>query len=90
MAYNITLTDNEAPVFTAMQNISAVTDDGSCDAVVSFSVTAMDNCDSSPTVTCNPASGSTFPLGVTNVVCTAVDNSSNSAEQEFQVTITGS
>jgi PKD repeat protein len=39
------------------------------------------------TVTCNPPSGSTFPVGTTTVNCTANDNCGQSARCSFQVTV---
>lgn len=54
---------------------------------VEFDVKAVDNCDPDPVVTCDPASGSTFPLGETLVTCTAVDSAGNSAECTFTVTV---
>ena len=40
-------------------------------------------------VTCEPMSGSTFEIGKTEVVCTAVDESWNEAICVFYVHITG-
>ena len=40
-----------------------------------------------PTVTCTPASGSTFPLGSTPVKCSATDSAGNTASAAFNVTI---
>jgi hypothetical protein len=37
--------------------------------------------------TCTPASGSTFPIGVTTVTCTAADAAGNTATKSFTVTI---
>ena len=48
--------------------------------------TATDNC-TNVTVTCVPASGSTFAKGMTTVTCTAVDGSSNTNACTFTVTI---
>jgi uncharacterized repeat protein (TIGR01451 family) len=50
---------------------------------------ATDNC-SVARVTCEPASGSTFPLGTTVVRCTAVDSSGASASCSFRVTVADS
>ena len=47
-----------------------------------------DNCDSSPTVTCAPASGSWFLPGDTAVTCTATDRCGNSNSCTFTVTVT--
>ena len=42
-------------------------------AVVTYTVTVTDTEDPIPTVTCTPASGSTFPIGDTTVNCDGVD-----------------
>jgi hypothetical protein len=55
--------------------------------VVTFSVTATDECDPSPVVVCNPPSGSFFPAGKTLVTCTATDASGNQATCHFVVTV---
>ena len=56
-------------------------------ASVSFNVTATDNEDPNPQIVCEPASGSTFALGTTQVNCTATDASGNSASASFNVTV---
>jgi hypothetical protein len=49
--------------------------------------TANDLVDGPVAVTCDHASGSTFPLGTTLVTCTATDGHSNSASASFHVTV---
>ncbi len=66
-----------------------VTPTGPTGAVVNFIVTATDNVDPDPTVVCVPPSGSTFPIGVTIVNCTATDNSGNVATNSFTITVGG-
>ncbi len=56
-------------------------------SVVMFEVSAVDQCDTSVTATCDPPSGSNFDVGVTTVVCTATDAAGNSAECSFDVTV---
>jgi len=56
-------------------------------AVVTFTATAADNCDPTPTVVCDPASGSIFSLGTTTVTCTATDAAGNVATCTFDVTV---
>jgi len=58
-------------------------------AVVTFTATATDNCPSSVTVVCEPASGSTFHIGVTPVICIAEDSAGNTAISSFTVTVKG-
>ncbi|MEZ5126791.1 MAG: PxKF domain-containing protein [Thermoleophilia bacterium] len=57
-------------------------------AVVEFAATAEDTAGVPLAVTCEPASGSTFPLGTTTVNCTATDASGNTATGSFTVTVT--
>ena len=84
-AQTVTVNDCEPPVLTCPANMFV---DCGSDALepVSFVVTATDNCDPAPTVTCSPASGSNFPLGTTTVYCTARDASGNIATRSFTVT----
>ncbi len=56
-------------------------------AVVTFSVTATDNQDPSPTIVSDPPSGSTFPVGDTIVSSTATDISGNFSTCSFLVTV---
>ena len=51
--------------------------------------TATDNVDiGSVPVSCNPASGSIFPVGTTTVTCRATDTAGNTATATFTVTVT--
>ena len=57
-------------------------------AIVQFQIpSAIDDIDSSPIVTCDPDSDSTFPLGQTIVTCTAKDFARNQVQSQFSVTI---
>jgi Tol biopolymer transport system component len=58
-------------------------------ATVSFSATASDGADTSPRVSCAPASGTTFAIGATTVRCTATDHVGNAADGSFRVTVLG-
>ena len=79
--------DTAAPTLTvpAPLTVSATSPAG---AVVTYTVTATDLLDPSPTIACTPPSGSTFPLGLTTVNCTATDTAGNSTSQPFTVTVT--
>ena len=61
--------------------------DGPSGAVVSYTVGVSDSVDPGPTVTCAPASGSTFPLGTTSVTCNASDATGNTSAGSFNVTV---
>jgi hypothetical protein len=54
---------------------------------VSFTVTASDDLDPAPIVTCVPPSGSFFPRGTTLVQCSARDASNNQGFYKFEVTV---
>ena len=57
-------------------------------AVVTFTATATDeNAPPNPAVTCFPASGSLFPLGLTTVTCLATDAAGNTGMASFDVTV---
>ena len=59
---------------------------GPAGAVVFYTVTASGGC-TPPTVSANPPSGSTFPVGTTTVTATANDTCGNSATCSFTVTV---
>jgi hypothetical protein len=83
----VTVTDTSPPTITCPANITVSAAAGQCSAVVSYSApTATDNC-STPTVVSTPASGSTFPKGVTTVTATATDGVGNTATCSFTVTV---
>ena len=69
--------------------VSVPADITSDNPVVTFTATAVDAIDGSRNVTCSPASGSTFPLGTTNVKCFATDEHANYGFASFNVTVTG-
>jgi hypothetical protein len=78
--------DEEAPEISCPEDTTAqCTSRGG--AVVEFEVTALDDCDPDPVVTCEPESGSLFPFGETLVTCSAVDSAGNSSECTFTVTV---
>lgn len=78
--------DKTAPVFTAQATVvvEAATASG---AVATYAPTAIDAVDGTVTVSCTPASGSTFAIGTTAVTCSATDAAGNSASVTFNVTI---
>jgi hypothetical protein len=56
-------------------------------ASVSYTVSAIDNIDNPITPSCEPPSGSIFPIAKTLVTCTAKDSSDNSDFKTFTVTV---
>jgi len=85
-SFAIAVLDTTAPVLNLPASIT--TDATSpAGAIVSYTATATDNSGVSPTVTCAPASGSTFPIGTTTVSCTAKDAAGNASIGSFTVTV---
>jgi predicted extracellular nuclease len=79
--------DVEAPVIDAVDNVVAEAT-GPDGAVVTFNTpSAQDNLDPSVTVNCLPASGNTFAVGNTGVICSAQDVAGNPASVSFTVTV---
>lgn len=85
--FTVTVNDTQTPTVNCPTSITTTTAVGLCSAVVTFSATTNDNC-SGATVSCTPASGSTFPKGITTVTCRATDASGNqSTPCSFTVTV---
>ena len=78
--------DTTAPLLSLPSNITqeATSNSG---ATVTFSATSTDVDPASPAVTCNPASGATFPITTTTVNCSATDTVGNVANGSFTVTV---
>ena len=85
-SFKVIVRDVQAPVITCPANITQVNDPGQCGAVVSYAVTATDNC-TAVTVNSQPASGSFFAVGTTTVTATATDGSGNTATCSFTITV---
>jgi probable HAF family extracellular repeat protein len=84
---NVETADRTPPVLTIPSDITVEAVDGS-GAVVTFAATAWDIVDPNPAVSCSVASGSVFPLGTTEVTCSATDFFGNtSAPQSFDVDV---
>lgn len=84
-SFTVTVT-NAAPAITVPANMvrAATSADG---AVVTFAVSGHDAEDGSVAVTCTPASGATFPIGATDVACSATDAIGSTAAASFRVTV---
>jgi Tol biopolymer transport system component len=80
--------DTTPPVLSVPANIT-VNATSPAGAAVTYSATATDDTDPSPSVACTPASGSTFPIGTTTVACTATDGSRNHSGGSFTVSVSG-
>jgi len=86
--FDVTVNDTEDPTFdNCPADIDVPNDEGMCGAVVTWDeITCSDNC-LDCTVTCDHSSGDFFPVGTTEVCCTAEDTAGNTAECCFDVTV---
>jgi hypothetical protein len=87
--FDVTVVDTTAPTLSGTPSDISVTTSDTGGRTVSFTKpTAADTVDPSPSVGCAPASGSLFPVGTTEVTCTASDASGNrSTGETFRVTV---
>ncbi|WP_322513568.1 HYR domain-containing protein, partial [Chloroflexus sp.] len=88
-SFTVAVVDTTAPTLTLPGNLTREAS-GPRGATVTFTASATDAVSGTVPVTCVPASGSLFPLGVTTVNCTATDGAGNTASGSFTVTITPS
>jgi hypothetical protein len=83
----VTVTETEPPQITCPADVFATALPGEGGAVVEFDMpTATDNC-SEVALSCDPPSGSMFPVGTTVVTCTARDVAGNTSTCAFNVTV---
>jgi len=88
-SFDITVEDTTAPTLVGMPGDQSLSTSNPAGTTVTYAPpTATDLVDPSPTVACAPASGSQFPVGDTQVTCTARDASSNSSSASFAVHVT--
>ncbi|HXU35119.1 MAG TPA: HYR domain-containing protein [Blastocatellia bacterium] len=90
--FNVTVNDTQPPVFTNCRPNVYTSVGAACpfrtSAPVSYTYpTATENCAGGLAVTCNPPTGSTFPVGTTAVNCTATDGAGNVATCSFQLNV---
>ena len=84
--FTVTVQDTIAPVIDCPTN-RTVACSGTNGAQVTFTLSATDVVDASPTVTASPASGSYFSLGTNTVTVTASDASGNTNTCTFQIVV---
>ncbi len=73
------------PVITCSAPININNDPGICGAKATYTPTVAAECP--VTTACLPASGTTFPVGTTTVICTATDKLNNTGTCSFTVTV---
>jgi hypothetical protein len=84
--FDVTVVDNEPPVMVYPDEITVGNDPGQCGAVVSYTVTATDNCGSA-SIFSSPPSGSFFPVDTTQVEVIAVDAYGNADTSFFNIIV---
>ena len=92
-SFTVKVQDTTSPSITNVPSDITAEATSSAGATVTFTKpTATDIVDgdlSSDKVSCDPVSGSPFPLGTTTVTCTATDNAGNTASGSFDVIVKG-
>ncbi len=79
-------TDTTAPTLNLPSDITEEAT-GPGGTVVNFDAMATDEDPASPEVSCSPTSGTTFPIGITKVNCSAEDAAGNEATGSIDVTV---
>ena len=75
VSFDVTVEDTTPPVLGSAPNVPPVAATSSLGAVVTYTApTATDLVDDEVSVNCEPPSDSTFPVGSTDVTCTAADD----------------
>ncbi len=85
-SFKITVVDTTPPALTLPADITAEATSPS-GAVVTWVTKATDLVDGNVSVSCTPASGSTFALGTKTVQCSATDAHGNTGTGSFNVTV---
>ena len=87
-SFAVAVTDKTAPTLSAPRSLT--TNATSAKGVrVTFRATASDTVDTSPLVSCKPASGTLFKIGRTVVRCSATDDAANATSASFTVVVLG-
>jgi hypothetical protein len=86
--FTVTVQDTTGPQVTVPTDVIATATSAGGAVVTYPSPTATDLVDGKVATTCDKASGSVFPLGLTKVTCTAKDKTGNSGSASFMVTVT--
>ncbi|MFL5844440.1 MAG: HYR domain-containing protein [Solirubrobacteraceae bacterium] len=86
-SFTITVLDRTAPAVGRHADLTTEATAASGAPVEFEAPTAHDVVDGSVAVTCAPASGSTFALGITTVKCSATDGAGNTGTSTFEVQV---
>ena len=83
----LTVAEGPQPLIIFVPDFVQAEAEGPGGATATYNVTATGGQDPNPVVTCDPPSGSTFPLGYSTVTCTATNIYGDYAEGSFQVIV---
>jgi hypothetical protein len=81
----ITVSDDEPPVVTVDDQTVEAT--GPAGTTIDYPATAVDDVDGPLVPSCDPPSGSLFPIGDTTVTCTATDQAGNEGSDTATMTV---
>src|SRR6188474_3421295 len=84
--FNVTVKDSSPPTFKVPHSILKQADELQ-GAEITYDANASDTVDGSTIATCDPPSGSMFPLGLNQVKCMATDKSGNTGQASFSVIV---
>jgi hypothetical protein len=76
-----------AQVIICPPDMTVSNDSGLCSAVVDFPTPTVSGTNAGDIVTCDPVSGSTFPVGTNDVTCAVTQAETNLASCSFMVTV---
>src|SRR6185369_17513308 len=85
----VTLLDGEVPIIVCPPNVNASLPPGQTSAVVTYPPPTVSDNFPGASFVCVPRSGSTFPAGITTVICTATDATENRSSCSFLVSVGG-
>jgi hypothetical protein len=86
-SFSVAVIDTQPPLFSPIANVTVEATSAAGANLTYPAPTATDQVDGSRPVSCSPASGSVFPLGLTTVTCTASDKAGNTSSTTFSVTV---
>lgn len=87
-SFNVTVDDNEGPTISCPTGINTGVDPGTCEKVLTFDVSATDNCTlKSLNQIEGLSSGSTFPIGTTPIMFVAEDANGRVTHCSFNVKV---
>src|SRR4026208_521435 len=84
--FNVTVKDSSPPTFKVPHSILKQADELQ-GAEITYDANASDTVDGSTIATCDPPSGSMFPLGLNQVTCMATHKSGNTGQASFSVIV---